>query len=68
MVVTGKERYAAGLDLGGSFVKLALISENGVIIFEDKLEIGFLSNSFLLFMLLYYNSSPKIATEMLTII
>lgn len=33
-------RYAAGIDLGGSFVKLALISEEGSILFDDKLEIG----------------------------
>jgi len=33
-------RYAAGIDLGGSFVKLALVSEDGKILYEDKLDIG----------------------------
>ena len=33
-------RYAAGIDLGGTFVKLALVSENGDFLFEGKLSIG----------------------------
>jgi glucokinase len=33
-------RFAAGIDLGGTFVKFALISEDGEIPFQDKLEIG----------------------------
>lgn len=33
-------RYAAGIDVGGTFVKLALVSEDGNILFEDKLNIG----------------------------
>lgn len=33
-------RYAVGIDLGGTFVKLALVSEEGEILFEDKLAIG----------------------------
>jgi glucokinase len=33
-------RYAAGIDLGGTFVKLALVSEEGKISFQDKIEIG----------------------------
>ena len=33
-------RYAAGIDLGGTFVKLALVSEDGKISFQDKIEIG----------------------------
>jgi glucokinase len=33
-------RYAAGIDLGGTFVKFALVSEKGDILFEDKLSIG----------------------------
>ncbi|MDP2337043.1 MAG: ROK family protein [Bacteroidota bacterium] len=33
-------RYAAGIDLGGTFVKFALVSENGEILFDDKLSIG----------------------------
>jgi len=33
-------RYAVGIDLGGTFVKYALVSENGDILFEDKLSIG----------------------------
>ena len=38
--MTKKVRYAAGIDLGGTFVKLALVSEDGKILFSDKLEIG----------------------------
>ena len=33
-------RYAAGIDLGGTFVKFALVSEDGKISYNDKLEIG----------------------------
>ena len=33
-------RYAAGIDLGGTFVKLALVSENGDFLSEEKLSIG----------------------------
>ena len=33
-------RYAVGIDLGGTFVKFALVSEDGDILFEDKLSIG----------------------------
>jgi len=33
-------RFAAGIDLGGTFVKLALVSEEGDYLFEDKLFIG----------------------------
>ena len=33
-------RYAAGIDLGGTFVKFALVSENGDLLFEDKLSVG----------------------------
>ena len=33
-------RYAAGLDVGGTFVKFALVSENGDLLFEHKLSIG----------------------------
>ncbi len=36
-----KNIYAIGIDLGGTFVKAALVSENGEIIFKDKLPIGF---------------------------
>ncbi len=35
-----KERYAVGIDLGGTFVKFALASESGEILFSDKLPIG----------------------------
>jgi len=35
-----KMRYAAGIDVGGTFVKLALVSEDGNILFEDKLDIS----------------------------
>ena len=40
MVMTTKMRYAAGVDLGGTFVKLALVSEDGKILYSSKLEIG----------------------------
>jgi glucokinase len=33
-------RYAAGIDVGGTFVKLALVTEKGDLLFEDKLAIG----------------------------
>ncbi len=33
-------RYAAGIDLGGTFVKLALVPENGDFLSEGKLSIG----------------------------
>ncbi len=33
-------RYAAGIDLGGSFVKFALIAEDGNILFADKLPVA----------------------------
>lgn len=39
MVISDNMRYAAGIDLGGTFVKFALVSENGIILFEDKLSI-----------------------------
>ncbi len=35
-----KERYAAGIDLGGTFVKYALVSESGEILFDGKLPVG----------------------------
>ena len=34
------QKYAAGIDLGGTFVKYALISETGEILFEGKLPVG----------------------------
>src|SRR5690606_23472991 len=34
------ERYAIGVDLGGSFVKAALVSANGDIVSQKKLPIG----------------------------
>ncbi len=34
------DNYAIGIDLGGTFVKYALISESGQILFEGKLPIG----------------------------
>jgi len=40
MVIHDKMRYAAGIDVGGTFVKLALVSEDGNILFEDKLDIS----------------------------
>ena len=39
----GKDKtitYAIGIDLGGTFVKAALVSNTGDIIFKDKLSIG----------------------------
>jgi len=39
MIMT-KERYAIGIDLGGTFVKYALVSETGNILFDGKLPIG----------------------------
>jgi glucokinase len=38
--ITEKISYAAGIDLGGTFVKFAMVAEDGRIFFEDKLEIG----------------------------
>ncbi len=35
-----KLRYAIGVDLGGTFVKVALVSEAGDIVFDSKLPIG----------------------------
>jgi glucokinase len=35
-----KIRYAAGIDLGGTFVKYALVSEAGDILFDGKLPVG----------------------------
>ncbi len=35
----GKERYAVGIDLGGTFVKYALVSELGEILFSGKLPV-----------------------------
>ncbi|NNE76425.1 MAG: ROK family protein, partial [Pricia sp.] len=34
------QNYAVGVDLGGTFVKAALVSEIGNIIFKDELPIG----------------------------
>ena len=40
-MITNKElRYAIGVDLGGTFVKIALVSNTGDIVFKDKLPIG----------------------------
>lgn len=35
-----EERYAVGIDLGGTFVKYALVSESGEILFTGKLPVG----------------------------
>ncbi len=35
-----KRNYAVGVDLGGTFVKAALVSDSGEILFSDKLPIG----------------------------
>ncbi len=35
-----KQKYAAGIDLGGTFVKYALVSESGEILFDGKLPVG----------------------------
>ena len=40
MNTVDKMRYAVGIDLGGTFVKFALVSESGDILLEDKLPIG----------------------------
>ena len=32
--------YAIGIDLGGTFVKYALVSDAGEILFSDKLPVG----------------------------
>jgi len=36
----GKERYAVGIDLGGTFIKFALVAGSGDILFSDKLPVG----------------------------
>ncbi len=33
-------RYAVGIDLGGTFVKFALVAEDGTIMFDDKLSVA----------------------------
>ena len=33
-------RYAVGIDLGGTFVKYALVREDGKILFKGKLPVG----------------------------
>ena len=35
-----KMRYAAGIDVGGTFIKLALVSEKGDLLYEHRLSIG----------------------------
>ena len=35
-----KQKYAVGIDLGGTFVKYALVSESGEISFDGKLPVG----------------------------
>lgn len=40
MNTVDKMRYAIGIDLGGTFVKFALVSESGDILLKDKLSIG----------------------------
>lgn len=35
-----KKRYAVGIDLGGTFIKFALVSDSGDVIFTSKLAIG----------------------------
>ncbi len=35
-----KEKYAVGIDLGGTFVKYALVSDTGEILFDGKLPVG----------------------------
>lgn len=35
-----KKRYAVGIDLGGTFIKFALVSDSGEVIFTSKLAIG----------------------------
>ena len=34
------KRYAVGIDLGGTFVKFALVAETGEILFDGKLSVG----------------------------
>jgi len=34
------KRYSVGIDLGGTFIKFALVSESGEILFNNKLSIG----------------------------
>jgi len=36
----GSTRYAVGIDLGGTFIKFALVSEAGEILYSSKLSIG----------------------------
>lgn len=36
----GNKRYSVGIDLGGTFIKFALVSESGEILFNNKLSIG----------------------------
>lgn len=35
----GSEKYAVGIDLGGTFIKFALVAESGGIRYTDKLSI-----------------------------
>ena len=35
-----KSRFAVGIDLGGTFIKFALVSETGKVLYTDKLLIG----------------------------
>jgi glucokinase len=35
-----KKRYAIGIDLGGTFIKFALVAESGEILYSSKLSIG----------------------------
>ena len=34
-------KYAVGIDLGGTFVKAAVVSEDGELLYKSKLPIGF---------------------------
>jgi glucokinase len=36
----GSEKYAVGIDLGGTFIKFALVAESGEILYTSKLSIG----------------------------
>lgn len=38
--MNSKKRYAVGIDLGGTFIKFALVSDSGEVIFTSKLAIG----------------------------
>jgi len=40
MVNQNNKRYAIGIDLGGTFVKFALVSDQGEILFDQKLPLG----------------------------